>query len=871
MNEVLTKLMFRFSPLLLIAAFVLLKLATAQASPTDVVLYASEATARVGNWAVVSDTTAAGGARLANADLGGLKLALPLPVPASYFEMSFNAQSNTPYRLWIRGKAQDDSPYNDSIFVQFDGSVTAGGSAVYRIGTNDGTCINLEEASGYGLSGWGWQDNGWGVNVMGPLIYFANTGVQTLRIQPREDGLSIDQIVLSPATYLNSAPGALKNDTVILPKSNGSGGNPAPTVSSITPNSGPTTGGTSVTISGANFMNGASVTLGGTSATGVAVNGTTITLTTPSHAAGTTNVVVTNPDNQSATLASGFTFTAPPLPPPPAGASTIVIWASDVPNSTVYGSFSKVYDATAAGTTALQNPDAGGAKLAAPLTSPSSYFEVSFNVQSNTAYHLWVRGKAIGDSPYNDSFFAQFSGSVDATGSPVFRIGTASGTCINLEEAAGYGLSGWGWQDNGWGVNVMGSNIYFASTGQQTLRLQPREDGFSIDQIVLSPSTYLNTSPGLLKNDTVILASTLGGGTPPPPPPPPVNLPPVVTVSANPTAGVAPLAVSFSQISSDPDGSIASYSWTFGDGQNSTQPYPSHTYSSAGTYTARLTVTDNQGATASATVVITANPPTSGGVTFKVMTWNSQFNKGTDNIQDLDRQATWIANMGADVVGMYELPVYPGDDHAQQMRNLLNQKTGANWSYYWIGKFAGCTEGNLILSKWPIISTNSIYLSYQRSVAQATINVNGRLINFFTTHLDPDSTAARMQQVSELKNFASNFAEPRIIVGDFNFSPDWPEMPGMTSSYYDGWNEAFGAGTAAAYPDNPVEWQTRTRRGRIDYIFYSRGASTLTLRATQIPDQRNLSQTPIEYIGTTDDRGVRPSDHNFMTATFNLQ
>ena len=41
----------------------------------------------------------------------------------------------------------------------------------------------------------------------------------------------------------------------------------------------------------------------------------------------------------------------------------------------------------------MQNPDAGAAKLAAPLANPSSYFDVSFNAQSNTAYHLWVRGK----------------------------------------------------------------------------------------------------------------------------------------------------------------------------------------------------------------------------------------------------------------------------------------------------------------------------------------------------------------------------------------------------------------------------------------------------------------------------------------------
>jgi endonuclease/exonuclease/phosphatase family metal-dependent hydrolase len=863
MKEVVTKTLFRFSPLIVIAIAALLQLTSAQAAATDVVLYASEATARVGNWSVVADPTAAGGARLANADLGGSKLAAPLASPASYFEMSFNAQAGTPYRLWVRGKAQDDSPYNDSYFVQFSGSVTSTGAAVFRIGTTDGTCINQEEASGYGLSNWGWQDNGWGVGVMGPLIYFATSGSQTLRIQPREDGISIDQIVLSPATYLNTSPGQLKNDTTILPKSGGGSSNPAPTVSVITPNTGSTNGGTSVTITGSNFMSGASVTIGGTLATSVVVTSpTTITAMTPAHAAGTTNVVVTNPDSQNVTLASAFTYSGST-----SSASTVVIWASDVPNSSLQGSFSKVYDSSAAGTTALQNPDNGGAKLANALANPSSYFEVSFNAQAGTAYHLWVRGKAIGDSPYNDSFFVQFSGSVNATGTPVFRIGSTDGTCVNLEEASGYGLSNWGWQDNGWGVGVMGTNIYFASTGTQTLRLQPREDGFLIDQIVLSPTTYLNNSPGALKNDTTILASTLSGSAPPPP----INIPPVVTVTASQTSGVAPLGVNFGNTASDADGYIASYNWNFGDGQTSTQPYPSHTYTSAGSYTARLTVTDNLGASASATVVITANPAASGGVTFKVMTWNSQFNKGTDNVEDLDRQATWIANMGADVVGMYELPVYAGDDHGRRMRDLLVQKTGANWSYFWIGKFAGCTEGNLILTKGTILSTNSVYMSYQRSVAQATININGRVINFFVTHLDPDSTAARQQQIIELKNFASNYAEPRIIVGDFNFSPDWPEMSGMTSSYYDGWNEAFGAGTAAAYPDNPVEWQTRTRRGRIDYVFYSRGASGLSLRAAQIPDQRDLSRWATETIGTTDDRGVRPSDHNFMTATFALQ
>jgi hypothetical protein len=100
----------------------------------------------------------------------------------------------------------------------------------------------------------------------------------------------------------------------------------------------------------------------------------------------------------------------------------------------------------------------------------------------------------------------QFANSVNATGTPMYRIGTTTGGVVNLEDCSGCGESGWGWQDNGWGVNVFGPNIYFALSGSQTLRVQVREDGFSIDQIVLSASKYLTTSPGTLKNDTTILS-----------------------------------------------------------------------------------------------------------------------------------------------------------------------------------------------------------------------------------------------------------------------------------------------------------------------------------------------------------------------------
>jgi hypothetical protein len=88
--------------------------------------------------------------------------------------------------------------------------------------------------------------------------------------------------------------------------------NPAPTLASISPNSGLTTGGASVTITGTGFLAGATVSLGGTAATGVTVaSSTSITATTPTHSAGAVNVVVTNSDSQSAMLSGGFTYNNP--------------------------------------------------------------------------------------------------------------------------------------------------------------------------------------------------------------------------------------------------------------------------------------------------------------------------------------------------------------------------------------------------------------------------------------------------------------------------------------------------------------------------------------------------------------------------------
>src|SRR5262249_12581749 len=158
------------------------------------------------------------------------------------------------------------------------------------------------------------------------------------------------------------------------------------------------------------------------------------------------------------------------------------------------------------------------------------------------------------------------------------------------------------------------------------------------------------------------------------------------------TSGAAPLNVLFNSSASDPNGYITTYNWNFGDGGTSNQASASHSYSSAGSYTARLTVTDNLGATASASTVI--NVTSSGAVTVRMISWNSQGGQGTDYVVDLNRQATQLANRNPDVIGMYEVYEYSGgENQAQTLTTLLSQKTGATWNYYWAAKYPGCEEG----------------------------------------------------------------------------------------------------------------------------------------------------------------------------------
>ena len=114
----------------------------------------------------------------------------------------------------------------------------------------------------------------------------------------------------------------------------------------------------------------------------------------------------------------------------------------------------------------------------------------------------------------------------------------------------------------------------------------------TIDLRVTFPNGVRTTQIGVATNSKIVVH-------------PLANVPPTASASANPPSAKVGHAIAFSGAgSTDSDGTIVSYAWTFGDGGSASGISASHAYASPGTFTATLTVTDNSGGTGSAQVTV---------------------------------------------------------------------------------------------------------------------------------------------------------------------------------------------------------------------------------------------------------------------------
>ena len=248
-------------------------------------------------------------------------------------------------------------------------------------------------------------------------------------------------------------------------------------------------------------------------------------------------------------------------------------------------------------------------------------------------------------------------------------------------------------------------------------------------------------------------------------------------------------------------------------------------------------------------------------VSLRMLHWNvlhSGF--GTDGVLDRARQVKWIVAQSPDVVTLNEVT----ESAAFEYQARLRVATGRPWFRHHIAAVHG-REGNAILTRYPVRATGGRVLTRQRSVAHATIEVEGSAVNVFSTHIESGrQRETRAEQVRMLLSYLAEFPPPRIVSADLNAGPPAAEIQPLLASYADAWQEAVRLKSAVAYPDNP---RGRTRGARIDYILISLEGG-LRVTGCAVPDQRAPARGDVmTRIQTPDDEGIRPSDHNLLWCT----
>jgi endonuclease/exonuclease/phosphatase family metal-dependent hydrolase len=243
-----------------------------------------------------------------------------------------------------------------------------------------------------------------------------------------------------------------------------------------------------------------------------------------------------------------------------------------------------------------------------------------------------------------------------------------------------------------------------------------------------------------------------------------------------------------------------------------------------------------------------APPPaaTSGTeTTLRVMQWNMHKTKGSDGVCNPDRTANTIVAQQPDVVSLNEVNFFSGScawnfDMGQKLLSLVQQKTGATW---YIQSVNPNGVGNVLLSRYRPVSSSSFILSNGRGVAQMGVVVNGRVVNIFSTHVEYDNASWRPAQIKEALAWTTNFAEPRILMGDFNTRPNTADYNLLATPYQDAWVTAKNSGVASSYNGTGATHGT----SRFDYAFLSKNGS-LEVNSVTVPD--------------TVVNGVKPSDHD---------
>ncbi len=200
------------------------------------------------------------------------------------------------------------------------------------------------------------------------------------------------------------------------------------------------------------------------------------------------------------------------------------------------------------------------------------------------------------------------------------------------------------------------------------------------------------------------------------------------------------------------------------------------------------------------------------------MTYNIHVGIGMDKKTDLGRIAEVINHEHPDFVGLQE--VDRGVERTQRVDEIaeIAKLTRMEYAFAYNLHYQGGQYGVAILSRYPIMAIDhwryaNTREKERRGMIRIEANVDGRTVNFVTTHLDYQYEDGRVFEAEQLLKVLEGVKGPLIVVGDFNDLPVTDAYQLMNSQFRDAWTESHANGEGLSYPaDKPVK--------RIDYIFY---------------------------------------------------
>jgi len=200
------------------------------------------------------------------------------------------------------------------------------------------------------------------------------------------------------------------------------------------------------------------------------------------------------------------------------------------------------------------------------------------------------------------------------------------------------------------------------------------------------------------------------------------------------------------------------------------------------------------------------------------MTYNIHVGVGMDKKLDLQRIADVIKKEAPDLVGLQE--VDRGTKRTERKDEIaeLAGLTRMDYAFAHNLDYDGGQYGVAILSRNLI--KNIDHRMYEnrreaerRGMLRVEVEINGKLVNFVTTHLDYQYADGRLFETEQMLKFLEGMKGPLFVSGDLNDEPAGSAYQLILTKFQDGWLDGGAKGDGFSYPaDKPVK--------RIDYLFY---------------------------------------------------